>query len=84
MTRNYTILAMLAGCVVLGGCNASRGNARVSLGVMRPDAAVLTLGAGDALGRSVYVNDLIIAAREMQGDVAITHVPETGSMGLND
>lgn len=84
MTRKCMIVAVAGGCLALGGCGADRGATRASMGVMRPDAAVLTLGAGDALGRSVYVNDLIIAAREVQGDVAITSVPETGSFDLND
>jgi len=78
------IVVVLAGLAGLSGCNTGRSTANASMGVMRPDAPVLTLGAGDALGRSVYVNDMIIAAREGASDVAITAVPETGAVGLND
>lgn len=49
------------GCLIAGGCSAQRPAA--SMAVLRPDRPVLSLGAGDALGRAVYVNDLVLAAK---------------------
>lgn len=82
MNRALLVLAAAA-CGPLTACNSARPAA--SMGLMRADAPVLTLGAGDTLGRAVYVNDLIIAARELTStDVAITAAPETGPIGLDD
>jgi hypothetical protein len=36
--------------------------------------AVLSLGAGDSLGRAVYVNDLILAAAALDKSTTFTNV----------
>lgn len=79
-----SLLAVLALALAAGGC-ASKSRTTASMGMMKPEAGVLlSLGAGDALGRRVYLNDLVIAARELQGDVAFTAAPETGSIDLGE
>jgi hypothetical protein len=40
------------------------------MSVMRPQreaAPLLTLGAGDALGQQIYMNDLVLASRGVKG-----------------
>ena len=68
-TTMILVAAGLAG--VLGGCSTQQA-APANLGVMRPAAAVsrgpvVTLGAGDALGRAIYMNDLVLASRGVKG-----------------
>jgi hypothetical protein len=46
------------------------------MGVMGDEPSVLSLGAGDALGRAVYVNDLILAAAALDKSTTYTNVDE--------
>lgn len=67
-------VAGLSGCKSAQTAQSVPGNA--SLGMMRSQPAVVSLGAGDSLGRRVYLNDLVIAARFIPMDVAVTSVGE--------
>lgn len=94
-----TMMALVAAglAAVLGGCGTEQA-APANLGVMRPAAAlgsgpVVTLGAGDALGRAIYLNDLVLASRGVKGAMpdyltakpgvtpaAIANAPETQNL----
>jgi hypothetical protein len=80
MTRIGKLCATggMAIVVVCGGCAKSTRPA--SPAVFTPGPLV-TLGAGDALGTRVYVNDLVLAARESARDVVLTSVPDVGPSG---
>jgi hypothetical protein len=58
MIKPLAVLSLLL-IVPLAGCGSSR---TASPGAMRATPQVLTLGAGDALGRDIYRNDLQLAA----------------------
>ena len=75
-----TTAAVLA--VVLGGCSSSR--QRASMGMVSPDNKVLSLAAGDSLGRAVYVNDMILAAAKIDADTAYTNVDQGSVEVLTD
>lgn len=82
MDRRTTLLCTAAAlCVILGGCSSGR-NHRASMGMVGPDARVLSLAAGDSLGRAVYVNDTILAAAKLDTDSTYTNVDTTDA--LND
>jgi hypothetical protein len=46
--------------------------------------ATLGLGAGDTLGRAVYVNDLILAAAALDKTTTFTNVDEDAAQLLAD
>jgi len=53
----------MVGTAVLSGCGAARRTA-AAMAVFRPSPApVSTLGSGDSLGKVLYVNDLVLAAK---------------------
>ena len=65
--------------VILGlcltGCSSSRQAASPSANMgMGGSNKVLTLAAGDSLGRAVYVNDMIIAANAIEQNATYTNV----------
>jgi uncharacterized lipoprotein YmbA len=72
-----TILAL-----ALTGC--ARSKPQASMGVLRAEPATLSLGAGDSLGRAIYVADLVIAAREAGLDVAVTSVTDQSPTFLGE
>lgn len=83
MSSKSTLVLVLGAAVLLSGCASPKRQA--SMGLMAPDTPVLSLGAGDSLGQRVYLNDLIIAARDSAGsEVAVTAVPESMPMGLGE
>lgn len=47
-----------------------------SMGMVSPQGDVLSLGAGDSLGRAVYVNDLILAAAALRNEATFTTAEE--------
>jgi hypothetical protein len=53
------------------------------MGVMGAPAT-LSLGAGDTLGRAVYVNDLILAAAALDKSTTFTNVDEDAAQLLMD
>lgn len=59
---------------LMTGCGRHQHTA-ASMGMVRADG-VVSLGAGDALGRAIYVNDLILAARNVPSDLVVTAVTE--------
>ncbi len=80
MTRIGTLCAAGGVAIVflVGGCAKS---ARPASPAVFAPGPLVTLGAGDALGTRVYVNDLVIAARESARDVVLTSVPDTDASG---
>ncbi|CAG0989884.1 hypothetical protein PHYC_02229 [Phycisphaerales bacterium] len=83
MFDRRALIVMVAAAGMLTGC-ASAKRAQASPGLLRADAPVLSLGAGDSLGQRVYLNDLIIAARATNTEVAVTAVPESMPIDLGD
>jgi hypothetical protein len=74
MNRRTSLLCTLAALsVILGGCNATPRH-QASMGMVSQDSKVLTLAAGDSLGRAVHVNDLILAAAKIDSDAMYTNV----------
>jgi hypothetical protein len=77
--------AIVAACL-LGGC-ASRQASHGAMGIMSDEPTAptpLSLGAGDALGRAVYVNDLILAAAALDKSTTYTNVDQGSSELLVD
>ncbi len=68
--------ACLGTALCLGAGCAGSGDRSASPGLLAGSEELLTLGAGDALGVQVYINDLIIAAREMDDSVATLTSPD--------
>lgn len=61
--RRVLLVGVMIGVAGLSGCGASRRPA-ASMAVFRPGPApVSTLGSGDSLGKVLYVNDLVLAAK---------------------
>lgn len=81
MSRNAAIVAFLGAISFMVGCQASQ-KTQTSMGVFPSEGPILSLGAGDSLGRRIYVNDLIIAAREQGIDIAVTAASETAPVSL--
>lgn len=91
-TRTVAVFGLLAG-VVLTGCSTSTAPVTlvdfqpIPLEVAAPELAAafagsappvyVSLGAGDALGRAVYVNNIILAARQRTENLgtAVADVP---------
>ncbi len=68
-------LTFAAVALSLTACGTSHTAAHpTNMGMMSPEGQVLTLGAGDSLGRAVYVNDLILAAAAYEPTTAYTNV----------
>src|SRR4051812_42685551 len=81
MNRRTVLLCTAAFlALTLGGCASHRNHA--SMGMVGPDAKVLSLAAGDSLGRAVYVNDMILAAAKIDSDTAFTNVDSTPADAL--
>jgi hypothetical protein len=75
-TLSCSAFAILLTCA-LGGCATHQAAQPVAaMGDLGPQPAVLSLGAGDSLGRAVYVNDLIIAAAELDKSTTYTNVDQ--------
>jgi hypothetical protein len=74
MNRRFTCLVLLAAAALAGGCAHRPGHA--SMAAFRAEPPVLSLGSGDALGRAVYMNDLVIAARDLPSEIVLTGVPD--------
>lgn len=58
----------VACAALLGGCGGNAPHANMS--VMRAHGSaspLVSLGAGDALGRQIYLNDLVLASRGVTG-----------------
>ena len=73
-----TTLCRLAPAILLttlaAGCASHRTAPSASMGDLGDAPAVLSLGAGDSLGRAVYVNDLILAAAALDKSTTFTNV----------
>ncbi len=86
MRRTYARLSALCLSLVLtavvGGCSSHQ-TPHASMGVMATPAT-LSLGAGDTLGRAVYVNDLILAAATLDKTTTFTNVDEDAAQLLMD
>lgn len=82
MIRGSVAVVIAAACLVLcSGCNRA-GKPAASMGVLRPQPEILTLGAGDSLGRVIYVNDLVLAARTLNADEMLTAADSAESFDL--
>lgn len=75
--------AIVAACL-LGGCASRQASQGAAMGVLGDAPALLSLGAGDALGRAVYVNDLILAAAALDKSTTYTNVDQGASELLVD
>ncbi len=84
MNRPLMLISFLVLAATGVGCkSASRSQA--SMGLMRTSQpALLSLGAGDSLGRRVYLNDMVIAAREGSLDVAVTAASDSSPVDLGE
>jgi len=82
MTRGMCLTGLL--CLIAAatsGCNRAATH-RASLAVFAPQAPSLSLGAGDSLGRSVYFNDLVLAARNLPTDDMVTAATDQNPIDL--
>jgi hypothetical protein len=71
--RNQLLCTAAALPVILGGCSSAPRH-QASMGMLAQDSKVLSLAAGDSLGRAVYVNDIILAAGKIESDTTYTNV----------
>lgn len=84
MNRGSAAVIISAACLVLcAGCNRA-GRSAASMGALSPQTHTLTLGAGDSLGRVIYVNDLILAARALNADEMLTAADTADSFEGHD
>jgi len=82
MNRGSVAVMITAACLALcAGCNRA-GRSPASMGVLSPQPQTLSLGAGDSLGRVIYVNDLILAARALNPDEMLTAADTAESFEL--
>ncbi|HYE61889.1 MAG TPA: hypothetical protein VD997_07820 [Phycisphaerales bacterium] len=79
MNRRTILCTAAVLTVVLGGCSSGRNN-RASMGMVGPNDRVLSLAAGDSLGRAVYVNDVILAAAKVDTSSTFTNVDTTSTL----
>jgi len=83
MIRRIAFISLLSLAAAGVGCKSS--NTQASMGAMRsPQPVLLSLGAGDSLGQRVYLNDMVIAAREGSLDVAVTAVSDSSPLDLGE
>jgi hypothetical protein len=68
-----TAAALSLSALALTAC-ATRPQPQGSMGALSPQAPIVSLGAGDALGKAVYVNDLILAATTLDTSTTYTNV----------
>ena len=68
-------VGLTAVCGLLGGCAAPT-NHYVGMSDLGEPRVITTLGAGDSLGRAVYVNDLILASGGHPSGPAFTDADE--------
>ena len=79
--------ALLAACLTaacLTGCANHARHDNASMGMLGDQPQPLSLGAGDSLGRAVYVNDLILAAAALDKGTTFTNVDNGDSELLVD
>lgn len=82
MKRGSVAILISAACLALcAGCNRA-GRSPASMGALSPQPETLSLGAGDSLGRVIYVNDLILAARALNADEMLTAADTAESFDL--
>ena len=84
--RTFALSAAVLTAICLVGCSSAkpRSASMGDLGGPANGAASLSLGAGDSLGRSVYVNDLILAAAALDNGTTFTNVDEGQNQLLLD
>ena len=82
-THATCLTALLVLTAAVGGCSSHQPAQHASMGVMGTPAT-LSLGAGDTLGRAVYVNDLILAAAALDKTTTFTNVDEDAAQLLLD
>ncbi len=68
--------AAILGVGALAGCHAARPAPAASMGVFSATPAPIVLGAGDALGHAVYVNDVILALSRTHDESRVTAVDD--------
>jgi|GEM_PF-3396176 len=74
MNRGMKLLCVTGlGMMILGGCSTNHSR-QASMGMVGQDNRVLSLAAGDTLGRAVYVNDMILAAAKIDAGEVYTNV----------
>lgn len=82
MIRRITLISLLSLAAAGVGCKSA--GTQASMGAMRSTPVLLSLGAGDSLGQRVYLNDMVIAAREGSLDVAVTAVSDSSPLDLGE
>lgn len=84
MIRRIALISVFSLAAAGVGCK-STARTQASMGAMRsPQPVLLSLGAGDSLGQRVYLNDMVIAAREGSLDVAVTAVSDSSPLDLGE
>ncbi|GJQ29268.1 MAG: hypothetical protein HBSAPP03_11520 [Phycisphaerae bacterium] len=84
MSSRFAVIAAAGLILLVGGCK-SASTTTASPGLLRAQPTILlSLGAGDSLGRRVYLNDLIIAAKAGNLDVAFSAVSDGSPIDLGE
>lgn len=65
--RTALVLAGALAPLLAGGCAGNQTASPITVLEPLPVMGVVTLGAGDALGRSIFIHDVILAAGERAG-----------------
>jgi hypothetical protein len=81
--RTLLVSAAAVVAVAITGCS-SASKPQASMGMVSGNPQVLSLAAGDSLGRAVYVNDLILAAAAIERDAVYTNVDQGAVEALTE
>lgn len=75
--RSVTLLALSASAFAIASCASNPDQHIVYYGPVVSSTALVSLGAGDSLGREIYVNDIVLAAtqRAAERDTALADSP---------
>ena len=68
--RPVTLLALGASACALIACSSSPDQHIVFYGPETQPTTLVSLSAGDSLGREIYINDVVLAARQNAADRA--------------
>jgi hypothetical protein len=82
--RRTLCLSAVVLTTALTGCASHQAAPQASMGDLGTPASLLSLGAGDSLGRAVYVNDLILAAAALDKSTTYTNVDQGAAELLVD
>ena len=66
--RLIHLVSMLGATLLIVGCATKPDRHLLYVGVVESGPALVSLGAGDSLGASIYANDIYLAARNRHAD----------------